>query len=972
MLLGQLGEAKTASVICVCTTPGATALHMTPRRDQASACERVSPTNPALTLRTRRYCLGEDGRRCSFEGRAVGEVRGVVEGLRVSRDEDDARPGLAECGGDAAPDAGTTSRYYGGLAREPEEALELNFDLPILAIKMTPQLEKLRSLVSFATKPRVFILTDITNEPDDAESFCRYLTYANQFHTEDVVAVTSTWLRDKVAPENLRKIVDAYGKVVGNLNRHVHPDCPYPPAEDIKARIRAGPPVYGMKAVGDDVVLSEGGELLRECLEDPNPEPLWVLVWGGVNVLAQVLHRIRDNPHAEALRAKLRVYTISDQDDCGAWIRQQWPDIFYICSSHGWNQYSNATWTGISADVDGGGPDKSVVSHEWIRSHIQLGPLGAEYPSYEYIMEGDTPTFLYLVQNGLGVPEEPSYGSWGGRYVPVNVSAEGVPNRGHFADASDAVTGKDGQVYTTNKATIWRWRNAFQADFAARIQWTLTDDFAKASHHPVISVNGNVGIEPMRIEAEAGSAITLDASESYDPDDRGLAFRWFQYREPSATQTYQAWEVCDVDIRLVNEQGSKIKVSVPTADKSCILARERLPIKKDESAELISTDRRPAEITLPKFLRLGFRIAKLRCKTLPPSSGGAYTSVIHSRDYCHNRRIKCWPSTREPSRCQNCVDFDLVCLYERPVRRGRPLASQSISRPRLARNPHSRPEPRSNPSPDGQHPHPGLSSARTDEPGAAGPFPPVPAVPAVHSFPFFDRDTLESSVAAGEHTRNRAFFCSTMAACALASSRVRDGALVSPERYTTDLLILPPEDFYAAAEDALPADPIDAHDFNYQMRKYIGTYFTILSIRQWHDETNWPSGLSAIEREEMRRLRPTPASKWLVGWNFTTDLYRILEHALSRLRTQHSRFNLFRSEEAITTNSPAGGAMGSANRYILQRVDSLYTTLPPIFKELRPATGNIATDIYGFQAANIKPPSPCSGWCSSRLKSPPT
>lgn len=108
---------------------------------------------------------------------------------------------------------------------------------------MAPQLEKLRSLVSFATKPRVFILTDITNEPDDAESFCRYLTYANQFHTEGVVAVTSTWLRDKVAPENLRKIVDAYGKVVGNLNHHVHPDCPYPPAEDIKSRIRAGPPV---------------------------------------------------------------------------------------------------------------------------------------------------------------------------------------------------------------------------------------------------------------------------------------------------------------------------------------------------------------------------------------------------------------------------------------------------------------------------------------------------------------------------------------------------------------------------------------------------------------------------------------------------------------------------------------------------------------------------------------------------------
>lgn len=50
------------------------------------------------------------------------------------------------------------------------------------------------ALTQFLSKPRVLILTDITNEPDDAESFCRYLPYSNQFHTEEVVAVTSTWL----------------------------------------------------------------------------------------------------------------------------------------------------------------------------------------------------------------------------------------------------------------------------------------------------------------------------------------------------------------------------------------------------------------------------------------------------------------------------------------------------------------------------------------------------------------------------------------------------------------------------------------------------------------------------------------------------------------------------------------------------------------------------------------------------------
>ncbi|KAK2056393.1 DUF1593-domain-containing protein [Colletotrichum caudatum] len=201
------------------------------------------------------------------------------------------------------------------------------------------------SLTQYPSKPRVLILTDITNEPDDAESFCRYLTYANQFRTEGIVAVTPTWLRNKVAPQNLHEIVDAHEKVVDNLKAHTHPSSPYPLGAE-----RARPhQVYGMAAVGDGIPLSEGAELLLERLTAREEDPLWVLVWGGVNVLAQVLDNIRNRPDAAKLCGKLRVYTISDQDDCGGWIRQQWPDIFYICSIHGWNQYQCAAWTGISS-----------------------------------------------------------------------------------------------------------------------------------------------------------------------------------------------------------------------------------------------------------------------------------------------------------------------------------------------------------------------------------------------------------------------------------------------------------------------------------------------------------------------------------------------------------------------------------------------------------------------------------------------
>lgn len=111
-----------------------------------------------------------------------------------------------------------------------------------------------------------------------------------------------------------------------------------------------------------------------------------------------------------------------------------------------------------------------------------------------------------------------------------------------------------------------------------------------------------------------------------------------------------------------------------------------------------------------------------------------------------------------------------------------------------------------------------------------------------------------------------------MAACALATARVRDGALITPQGRRPDLLAIPPEDYFAAAEDALPPNLLEVYDFNYLrgcalmalasiqdgrvdlMRKYLGHYFTIMAIRQWHDEVNWPTELSPVEKEERRRL----------------------------------------------------------------------------------------------------------------------
>ncbi|KAJ5770370.1 uncharacterized protein N7511_002421 [Penicillium nucicola] len=430
------------------------------------------------------------------------------------------------------------------------------------------------SFLAIPNKPRVFILSDISNEPDDAESLTRYLLYANQFHTEGIVATTSTWQRDEVHPEQMLAIINAYANVTENLNRHVSPDSQYPSGKYLRSLLRTGPASYGMTAVGKNVTLSSGGKLLLKSLQAKSDQPLWVLAWGGTNVLAQVLYHIRDTFSATeftAIRSRLRVYAVSDQDDTGAWIRQQFPDIFYISSTHGWNQYGLAAWIGISGEdyygVDQGGPDNSTVSHEWLRKNIQVGPYGKEaYPNFKFIMEGDTPTFLYLIQNGLGVSEQPDYGSWGGRYSKVEPST--ALNFNHYSDAADRVVGKNNQMFKSSQATIWRWRDAYQNDFAARMQWSLPANLSRPNHHPIISVNGSAELSPLSISAAAGSTLTFNAAATSDPDGDSLTFNWFQYQEPGSSDWNVAGQVPQLNVSSL-DGGRKAQVQVPAASESC-------------------------------------------------------------------------------------------------------------------------------------------------------------------------------------------------------------------------------------------------------------------------------------------------------------------------------------------------------------------------------------------------------------------
>lgn len=101
----------------------------------------------------------------------------------------------------------------------------------------------LTKLPQFPHKPRTFILTDILNEPDDQMPMVRYLAYSNEFDTKGLVATTSVSLPNETHPEAIELIIRAYGEVVHNLNKHVHPNTTFSPAEDLLKLVKSGPVV---------------------------------------------------------------------------------------------------------------------------------------------------------------------------------------------------------------------------------------------------------------------------------------------------------------------------------------------------------------------------------------------------------------------------------------------------------------------------------------------------------------------------------------------------------------------------------------------------------------------------------------------------------------------------------------------------------------------------------------------------------
>lgn len=365
-------------------------------------------------------------------------------------------------------------------------------------------------------KPRIINTTDLGADPDDEQSMVRQLVCANEFDIEGLIVATGCWKKNQSNTSMLDKIVNAYGEVVDNLSVHAEG---YPSLGYLKSISVMGQTGYGMGDVGAGKD-SPGSELIIAAVDRDDPRPVWVTCWGGANNVAQAIWKVRETRSADELAAflgKMRVFDILGQDDAGAWIAKNFPELLYIRATgvYGWQP-----------------------SDEYLAEHIQShGPLGAVYPDRKWATEGDTPAFMHVYPNGLNDPDRIDQGGWGGRFdlekrAGIRSMSE-VPKINREAEAQFDPYYMYGNTSEGAEA-IKRWSTGYNNDFAARMDWSITGRFSEANHHPIAVVNGDASRRVLEISASPGSGVTLSAKGSSDPDGDDLDYTWLHYREPGS------------------------------------------------------------------------------------------------------------------------------------------------------------------------------------------------------------------------------------------------------------------------------------------------------------------------------------------------------------------------------------------------------------------------------------------------------
>ena len=426
----------------------------------------------------------------------------------------------------------------------------------LLAVSTTGQAKSENGL-----KPRLVVCTDIAPadvEPDDMESMVRLMAYADCFEVEALITSVG-WNCDPYPKEwadYLFRVIEAYRQDVPNLMKRSDQQGflsiaqengqqqigYWPSADYMKSCAVMGSQRGGIKVIGEGND-SPGSELLIRLADEDDPRPIYVAAWGGANTLAQAIWRVKQTRSAEELKRfvrKFRIYTITDQDmqynmrmdraySSHMWLRREFKDdLQFIWDEGTWQEQcelGKRNWT----------------MHQ---QHIQTkGALGKEYPNYKWGVEGDTPSFLYVIPNGLNDPEDPSQAGWAGYH-----------ERGICPDSlTTAWTSWQEPTRSISVGYKQRFYSVELNDFMARMEWA---EKGEGNRNPIVVVDGHKGPSPLVLQAKAGDTIRLDASASSDPDGDTIGFLWWQQPEIGTAR-----------LAIDNTEKAIITVRIPAAAK---------------------------------------------------------------------------------------------------------------------------------------------------------------------------------------------------------------------------------------------------------------------------------------------------------------------------------------------------------------------------------------------------------------------
>ena len=252
-------------------------------------------------------------------------------------------------------------------------------------------------------RPRVLVSTDIGGTDfDDHQSLVHLLLYADAVDLEGLVS--SPYGPGRKA--HILEVLACYERDYPTLRTW---SDRYPAPEALRAITKQGEtetaPHAGVRRT------TEGSAWIVHCARRDDPRPLHVLIWGGIEDLAQALHDAPD------ILPKLRVYFIGGPN-------KKWsPDAYHYVATHHpdlWMIESNSTYRGWFV---GGDQTGDLAADAFVPAHAPgrgaLGDFFAHGITFDShtrtsLKMGDTPSFARLLRGDPARPDQPG---WGGRYV---------------------------------------------------------------------------------------------------------------------------------------------------------------------------------------------------------------------------------------------------------------------------------------------------------------------------------------------------------------------------------------------------------------------------------------------------------------------------------------------------------------------------------------------------------------------------